>query len=91
MLELQISGRHVAVDATVARMRPIAMGFIPFIHDHETECVEQHLPKSGSQFIRMSGWKQADFARQIEVEERDFAVSTALRRVGNDGAGDGSL
>ena len=63
------------------------MGFIPFIDDHETESVEQRPSKSWGEFIRMTGWKQADFARQVEVEERDFAVPATLGGIVHDGTG----
>jgi len=75
----------------VSGERPVAMGLIPFVDDHETEGIEQNPPKRGVQAIRMSRRNQSDLTREIEIEESDLAVPAALCRVADDGTGDCAL
>lgn len=69
----------------------VVMSFVPFIDDDETESVEQHAPELGIEMIGMTRRDQANLARQIEIEEGDFAISSAFRGITDDGARDRTL
>ena len=84
MLELQVARRHVGVGEPVAGLREATVCLVPFVDDLQAEGVEQGVAERGRQPVRMTRRKQADLAREGEVEIDDLAVASAAGGIGDD-------